>query len=203
MNGDLQKFPKLHFTPGEMLILDFSPPSDTQTADEMYEATKVSVSQDLKTLANKHTYFITLTCTLDYAALEKRLKSILKSQTFCISEAYGCIEFTKERQPHVHMLVRADKYIDKSKLKRFNKDFVTIARPKDEKNEQNCLNYITKDETKPSSEYLNKIGIKFPYFIYKDKTLNYHAQISKKDLRQESQEMASKPSDGEPLTSSA
>lgn len=164
-------------------------------ADKMYmdalQAHKASCQASPPAPSLIHEYFITLTCTTDLPMLIIRLKRILKGKTFGIEKAVGCIELTKQGQPHIHFLCESTrKYMDKAKLRRSNKDMVDLQRPR---SEENVYNYIRKPDTKPSLEYLNKYNMKFPYFNYtKENGITWDSNV----IEISSDETASQKSQG-------
>lgn len=161
---------ELTFTPGELIELDFPLVCDSAT-NEFYEShvkSRLSASAATPQIG-EYTYFITLTCMSDLTTLLIRLKRILKAKMFEINYAEGCLELTKAGRPHAHLFVRSNKkYLDKNKLTRSNKDIVDLQRPQ---SEENVLNYIKKETTKPPLDYLIKYGVSFPHFKYTNKEL--------------------------------
>lgn len=165
---------------GKMIDLDFPLVCDS-TTDDLYERlmSDKMKAQPKSPQTGDNTFFITLTCTTNLTDLLIRLKRILKAKMFSIIYAEGCIELTKQDKPHAHLFVRTSKkYLDKAKLHRSNKDMVDLQRPK---SDENVLNYIKKQDTKPSLEYLNKYGINYPYFKYTQKEIQFVECLSQNE----------------------
>lgn len=121
--------------------------------------TQEVVRKQVKECDDSRWYLITFTnkpTEFDPLDLLKRTKKVISSkQVSPIQWAYSLEIQPGTGTPHTHILIESNKYFDYTKVKNFNGGRVADIR----KEKWNIKNYIIKDETKPSKEYLEKYGI--------------------------------------------
>ncbi len=107
-------------------------------------------------------YFITLTNPdKDPTQLIKRWCRF--SHSSGITVKHNSLELTESGLPHIHALIETDKYLDYRRVLSANRgNRVDIQKCKFE---SECADYINKDRTKPSAEWIETWGKQYRTFI--------------------------------------
>lgn len=101
-------------------------------------------------------YFVTFTnpdTDLDPHDLLLRTRKVIKSKMTSPLQWCYSLELTQKGVPHTHIVFYTTKYIEYKKIGAFNKGF--IYKIEKEEHEGAARRYTTKDDTKPSVEWLN------------------------------------------------
>lgn len=119
----------------------------------------VKAKLDKVELEDSRWYLITFTnkaTELDPTDLLKRTLKVVNSKQIAAKQwAYSLEIQPGTGAPHTHIVLESSKYFDYAKVKNFNGGRVAdIAKEK-----HNVKNYVIKDETKPSKEWLDKYGL--------------------------------------------